>query len=712
MIASNALSRYALMAVTAVLATMLLAVWVWERHRHFTAPPLSSVSTNLSRGWTPFGGAWRSNGPSIFGDSEDRGPKLMDGSLDWENYYVEADVRLLGSYGDAGLIIRSSGEEEGVDSYHGYFAGIRNMDNSYIFGRADFGWIQMVAQPMLPVVAGWYHIKLLAYGCSIATLVSNPSGLQARSYIADPRCLRRGRFGLKSYNASAEWRNLRIGPSSQAGLLELTQGLQPKVVNYGDDSLDSESTTLTLNQYMDPLRREAQRHKFNLEARPIGTLQLDPSENTQPAIVRGIVTLANPVLYLQDATGAVLVRSLAPNESVRVGDEVEAQGILSNADFAPVLSHTSLQILWPNSQVIPIVVTPFELASGRSRGRFVETEGVYLSQFLAPNHSLFLKLENDSQQFYAIISQDNVESLPKHFEPGSRLRLRGVASSDPAFTHNLVPFAILLPSVTGIQVVGLPPWWTPDHIAFAFVIFLLLAGVTHLILSYVQRWRHEAILRERERLALEIHDTLAQSFAGIAFQLQAVRADTPVGDPIRNQLDVALDMVRRSHSEAKRSITTIQTPSADGANIAESLRQFAERLCNGGSLKIQSSCQGQVHKIPEAVADAMFLVGQEAISNSVRHSDASQLDIVLIVQNDVAQLIVKDNGSGFVVDPDSYGFGLRGMARRTASVSAQLEISSEPATGTTVLVSRRISRLSTLSRRSWRWLKQLSLSKA
>jgi len=702
--------RYTLLTVAATLVVVSLAAWIRLRQSRSSTPAFSSISTDLSRGWAPFGGAWRSHGQSIYGDSEGRGPKLMDGSLDWEDYFVEADVRLLSSYGDAGLIIRSSGEEEGVDSYHGYFAGIRNMDNSYIFGRADFGWIQMVSQPMAPLVEGWYHIKLLAYGCSIAASVSNQSGLQARSYVVDPSCLSRGRFGLKSYNASAEWRNLRVGPSSQAALLAITQGLEPKVVNYNDDSLDSESTTRTLDQYLDPLRREAERHKFNLESRPIGTLLLDPSEGSQPATVRGIVTLVNPVVYVQDATGAVLVQPREPSESLRVGDEVEAQGTLSRVNFVPALGQASLQVLWPNSQIIPIVVTPFELASGRSRGRFVETEGIYRSQFVAPNHSLLLKLENDSQEFYAIVGQDIAGSLPKHLEPGSRLRLRGVASSDETFTRNLVPFAILLPSVTDIQVIGLPSWWTRDHIAFALVALLFLAGAAHLVLSYEQRWRHEAILRERERMALEIHDTLAQSFAGIAFQLQAVRADIPESDPLHHQLDAALDMVRRSHNEAKRSIITVQTPSARGANIAESLKQAAEKLCSGRAPEIHSVSQGRSGKIPEAVADAMFLVGLEAVNNSLRHSGASKIDISLLVRNEIAQLTVKDNGAGFVADTESYGFGLRGMSRRAASAQAQLKIASEPGCGTSVQVSARIGRLSTLRRRGSQWLKQSSLS--
>jgi hypothetical protein len=153
------LSRKPVVAALAVLlAAALLGWWGFARRTHAQTPQFSAISTDLSQGWIPFGGAWRSGPQSIIGDSEDRGPKLMNGSPDWKNYFVEADVRLLGIYGDAGIIVRSTGEEEGVDSYHGYFAGVRNMDNSFLLGRADYGWNLFIAKSV-PNFAGWYHLK-------------------------------------------------------------------------------------------------------------------------------------------------------------------------------------------------------------------------------------------------------------------------------------------------------------------------------------------------------------------------------------------------------------------------------------------------------------------------------------------------------------------------------------------------------------------------
>lgn len=698
-------------ASAAVLIAIILVSWVLY-HRRFTLPGNPSIiSPDLSAGWVPFGGVWRSEGQDIIGDSEDRGPKLMNGSLNWENYIVEADVHLLGIYGEAGIIIRSSGEEEGVDSYHGYFAGVRNMDNSFLLGRADFGWNLFAIKRIPPKADGWYHIKLLAYGCFIAAALTDVSGLNQRSYVIDSHCLMKGRFGLKSYETSAEWRNVRVESASLAELRSFTEGLQPTAVSYDFDAPESDFSAGALDQYIDPLRREADELKFHPTTQPIGSLGLDRFEGSGHVTVRGIVTIVRPVMYVQDSSGAILLKPDSPVAPVKVGDEVEAQGVLSNEGFTPNLSHATVQLLWPDSPILPIVASPFELAAGRNTGRFVETDGILLSQSVTANRSLLLRMKNDSQEFYVIAGNDNTASSKAHLRDESRLRLRGVATSDPAYTENLVPFAILVPSLLNVQVIGAPPLWTSTHIVSILALLVLLAGMLHLTLSRMQRWRHEVILRERERIALEIHDTLAQCFAGIGFQLQAMRVDAAGNEPFQRQLDLALDMVRRSHNEAKRSVMAIEKAIDCGPGIAESLRKVAEQLSAGRSLSIYSKSEGAVRKIPKLVAEMIFRVGQEAIYNSIRHSGASQIEINLDVQRNAAKLMVKDNGVGFTVGVDNGGFGLRGMSRRAASVFGHVEIISSSNTGTTVLLSAPIGLFSTLPQRSMRWFTDFSKSK-
>ena len=110
------------------------------------------ISLEKQDDWQAFGGTWQFADGVMSNNSDERGAKLMTGSESWTNYSVEADVLLLGQYGDAGLIIRARGEEKGVDAYHGYMAGLRDLDNTLMMGRADYGWREYAAKAVAPRV--------------------------------------------------------------------------------------------------------------------------------------------------------------------------------------------------------------------------------------------------------------------------------------------------------------------------------------------------------------------------------------------------------------------------------------------------------------------------------------------------------------------------------------------------------------------------------
>src|SRR5579863_6905689 len=99
-------------------------------------------------GWKAFGGTWQILDGTMQNISDDRGAKLVNGSDHWRDYSVEADVQLLSETGDAGFVVRTNDEEVGVDAYHGYFAGLRDLDDTLILGRADFGWHEIASVPV------------------------------------------------------------------------------------------------------------------------------------------------------------------------------------------------------------------------------------------------------------------------------------------------------------------------------------------------------------------------------------------------------------------------------------------------------------------------------------------------------------------------------------------------------------------------------------
>ncbi len=425
-------------------------------HSHFWGLPYKDSFTSGKTGeWHALGGTWEIREGAIHNNSDERGAKLLTGSANWQNYSLEADVELLGYGGDAGLIVRATDEEEGSDSYNGYYAGLRSHDNKLIIGRADHGrWLgeQTTTVPVGVHPFHWYHLKLIVVGCEVAAMATDlSSGSNAFERLSDRTCTRAGRIGLRSYSSGGAWRNVRAAAAT-----------------------------------------------------------------------------------------------------------------------------------------------------------------------------------------------------------GSDLR---------------------------------PPWWTAGTFVAITITVLVIVLIGQIIHSRMERWRLGAVLEERERLAHEMHDTIAQSFAGIGFQLQAIRNNLEGKNPaIDLQMDVACALVRHSHQEARRSIATLRPESLDSIGLPQALANCARRMANGGTVQVNVSVCGDSRSIPVRISDTLFRIGQEAIANAVRHASPSTLNIRFRYETNSVQLVVEDDGVGILEAGDSLGFGIRGMRKRADTISARFQIARAANHGTQVQV--------------------------
>jgi signal transduction histidine kinase len=187
-------------------------------------------------------------------------------------------------------------------------------------------------------------------------------------------------------------------------------------------------------------------------------------------------------------------------------------------------------------------------------------------------------------------------------------------------------------------------------------------------------------------LANEVHDTLAQSFAGIGFQLQAISKAIPNEIPrLRQQVDLARTLVRHSHKEARRSIEPLD-PGATETDLMMSLVGSARKMVEGCSVEVVTVTAGTQTLLPPRIATCLLRIGQEAIANAVRHADPTRLEILIAYEKHSVRLSIRDNGCGFVQRGDLLGFGLRGMRKRAAAISGRLEIASQPGEGTGIEV--------------------------
>jgi hypothetical protein len=681
--------RITILAFFAAAALALLAVAAIALRSFGRRGPTQGEVISLEKqdDWEAFGGAWEYADGVMSNNSDERGAKLMTGSEYWANYSVEADVLLLGQYGDAGLIIRASDEEKGVDSYHGYMAGLRDLDNTLMMGRADYGWREYAAQsvPRRVFAQQWYHLKVLAFDCDFAVSATSQQGETTTVSIRDPGCIKSGRFGLKSYNTGAQWKNVEVRPATQQDLASMIGNLQPQLAVARQFPTGSEP--VSRDEYLEPLERDLQAHRSQVNAHAINSLRLLSPNGPSSVTVQGVVTLTSPMLYIQDSTGGLAIPSSHPHAPLQIGDEVEVRGDAYLHDFSSELRNADVHLLWSHTPVSPVAVATSQAATGAFDAQYVEVEGRLEERSQSGNEAEILTMQDGSQSFFAIVNGHGRASNPDKLKMKSKLRLRGVCVTDPRYTHDLTAFAILLPSSGDIEVMEGPPWWNPIHILELAVCILILtvAGITGFV--FVERWRMQAVLDERQRLAHEMHDTLSQSFAGLGFQLQAIRDDVKDGIDITSQLELARDMVRDSHEEARRSISALRPEHLESVGLLSALEDCARRMISqSSSIEIKTISEGNVQNIPLRVSDTLLRIGYEALANTIRHSQCSKLTISLVYGKSTVEMIIEDDGAGFLVSSDSAGFGVRGMHKRADNISAQFRIDSAPGRGTAVHV--------------------------
>ena len=236
-----------------------------------------------------------------------------------------------------------------------------------------------------------------------------------------------------------------------------------------------------------------------------------------------------------------------------------------------------------------------------------------------------------------------------------------------------------------------PPWWTPWHVGMLFAGVLVFALLVQLAYFRIQQWKALAITQERERLAHEIHDTMAQSFAGVGYQIQGIRRSVIRGNyqdsrVIADQLSIAYQLVRKCHEEAGRTIAMFSTalPSTQ-QSLLDALARTAGRIA-GEQIKIVIRLNGNSTPLTLRVADALLHIGQEAIANAVSHADPTVLTITLAFEGNEVELAVEDNGQGFAYTPETAGFGILGMQKRARDVAGILQIESVAGVGTILRV--------------------------
>jgi signal transduction histidine kinase len=200
--------------------------------------------------------------------------------------------------------------------------------------------------------------------------------------------------------------------------------------------------------------------------------------------------------------------------------------------------------------------------------------------------------------------------------------------------------------------------------------------------------RQSAIIAERNRMARDIHDTLAQGFTGVIIQLEAAEAalSRDRAKKAAQHLNRAGKLARQSLQEARRSVRALRPLALEKQTLGEAFKDLIGKMTADTGVEAEVTLRGEPHWLPEDWEANLLHIGQEVLTNVLRHANADEFKAHLMFDDRGVRLDLRDNGRGFDLHKKSDGFGLQGMNERAESMGGELLIDSADGKGTFVSI--------------------------
>lgn len=446
----------------------------------------------------------------------------------------------------------------------------------------------------------------------------------------------------------------------------------------------------------------------------------------------GVVTRSNPgnYLFLQGETTAVHVET-DDRATFEPGDRVRVAGFLDLGHKVRGIAAAAVQRVRHESPPPPIAVSPALITAA---GEHADAEEASYPDFAnrlvrfpatiigkSPTQSGGSLQVTDGDTILTVQLQPAAYRAAALYPPGTEVALTGIVryelsrQAEERADGRVSPFdkfLLLVHLPTDIALVRAAPWWTPVRLgmALAAVVTVLAAALAWAGVLRRQVQRHirtlaaeisdrreaaveyQATLRERTRLAANLHDTLLQTMAGIGFQIEACQmaADDPgetgsMGD----HLGVARRMIDHAVDDIRGSVWALRSTAVEGMALEEAIETTIRRMGEGHAAAIRVRTHGSPTPLPSFITGNLILVVQEAVFNALHHGASQAIDIDITYDGSRAvELIVRDDGSGFAVGsqrgPADGHFGIQGMRERAERLGGRLSIDSQPAVGTAV----------------------------
>ena len=446
-------------------------------------------------------------------------------------------------------------------------------------------------------------------------------------------------------------------------------------------------------------------------------------------VTQGTVTCVFPGKFFFLQMGSRGIRVDSTSTAVKVGDQVEVAGFVSTARTLAGLQGALVRRLGP-APVPPVVaVTAEQLLHPPVRGEFGDSAEDWSGRLVqlqgrlrrvVPSEDgepLTMIIESEGTVFSALISWPQTARLPATWAAGAELQLTGTCEMDFAaqpIAKGFLPitgFRLWLSAPLDVQVLRQTPWWTPQRQQFSFVsggllLVLALAWIGLLRRQVARRGallaqeiaaRSEAVLefdttlRERTRLANDLHDTVEQALTSLSLQIQAAELFHD-SEPARSvhHLQLAQQYLDRSREDVHRTVWDLRAHGLDGRGLVEALQERADAMLAGSRVGLQVTSDGAEFPLPDFIAGNMLLLAQEAITNAMKHANPNKLTAFVTYHQNGVTLLVTDDGAGF--DPARVPghreghFGLQGMRERVKRLGGSLRIVSAPGRGSRIEV--------------------------
>ncbi len=464
--------------------------------------------------------------------------------------------------------------------------------------------------------------------------------------------------------------------------------------------------------------KPAPANPFAAPVRPAASLlQFSPDAPAGHRVhVRGVVTFAQSgtSLWLRDASSGLRVQTHQV-ENLQAGDEIDVLGFPAYGTHSPTLEDAIFRKTGTTRPPEPLFFTNAAVAF-EHEDDLVQTDA-WLTEVQPVLDGLVFTFQLGETVFKASLKQPGLGAKRIPWQAGSLIRVTGICSLIHDDVRPLMgvwqpeSFQLFIRSPADLIVLKAPPWWTPQRTVYALGIIcatLLVVSGGGFLLSrrrlQEQNQRRQmaeaefsAILTERNRVAREIHDTLAQGLAATSVQLRLARKVTGASsDPeaLHHHLDAAQQLVRDSLEEARNSIWNMRSQVLETGDLPAALDGILKQMADGTELETALNVTGRPRRFAPVVENNLLRVGQEAITNATRHARASRISVELNFGEHEFRLTVRDNGRGF--DPTkpssgNGGFGLVGMRERAVELKGELKIESNAPQGTAIILSVPVS---------------------